>query len=109
MSLVPIVSSRTGTLQDFEAIRFVDPLLRADPERAQLIRASLAAGDCIVATDSDGVVGFGILNYTFFGYGFVPLLVVAVSSRRRGIGALLLAEIERRCEKSKLYMSTNRS
>lgn len=103
------MSIRAGTSPDFDGIRFVDPLLRADPERARLIRSSLAAGECIVALDSDEIVGFAILNYTFFGYGFVPLLVVAVSSRRRGVGIRLLAEVERRCLKSKLYLSANRS
>jgi len=103
------MSIRTGTSHDFDGVRFVDPLLRADPDRAQLIRASLSAGDCVVATDGDDIVGFGILNYTFFGYGFVPLMVVAVSSRRRGIGTQLLREIEGRCLKPKLYISTTRS
>lgn len=105
----PPIITRTGTPQDFDGIRFVDPLLRADPERAELIRRSLDAGECIVATDGDDIVGFGILNYAFFGYGFVPLLVVTISSRRRGVGGRLLGEIERRCVKPKLYLSANRS
>jgi ribosomal protein S18 acetylase RimI-like enzyme len=102
-------TTRTGTPEDFEAVRFVDPLLRADPERRELIRSSLAAGACVVAVEGDDVVGFAILNYSFFGQGFVPLLVVSVSSRRRGIGMLLLGEVERRSVKPKLYLSANRS
>lgn len=105
----PTATTRIGTVDDFVAIRFVDPLLRADPERAELIRASLAAGACVVAIEGDEIVGFVILNYSFFGQGFVPLLVVAISSRRRGIGTLLLREVERRCIKPKLYLSGNRS
>jgi ribosomal protein S18 acetylase RimI-like enzyme len=103
------VTLRTATPEDFSGIRFVDPLLRADPERARLIRSSLTAGECVVATDADDVVAFAILNYSFFGQGFVPLLVVSVSIRRQGIATQLLAEIERRCVKTKLYLSTNRS
>ena len=53
--------------------------------------------------------GFAILNYSFFGRGFVPLLVVAAGDRRTGVGTLLLHEVERRCGKDKLFVSANRS
>ena len=66
-------------------------------------------GECIVAVDDEDILGFAILNYAFFGQGFVPLLVVAVANRRSGIGARLLSEVERRCTKPKLYVSANRS
>ena len=100
---------RTATTADAPGIRFVDPLMRADPDRAHLIRSAVSAGECVVAVDGDEVLGFGILNYTFFQQGFVPLLVVGVGSRRTGVGAALLSELERRCRKPKLYISANRS
>ena len=80
-----------------------------DPDRARLIQSALNAGECVVAVDDDEVLGFGILNYTFFQQGFVPLLVVGMGSRRAGIGKALLSELERRCVKPKLYISANRS
>ena len=100
---------RTGTVADLPGVRFVDPLMRADPDRARLIESSLRNGECIVAVDDEEILGFAILNYTFFGQGFVPLLVVAAANRRSGIGARLLSEVERRCTKPKLYVSANRS
>ena len=100
---------RTGTVTDLPGIRFVDPLMRADAERAHLIQSSLANGECVVAVDGDEIVGFAILNYTFFHQGFVPLLVVGLGTRRMGVGAALLSEVERRCTKRKLYVSANRS
>ena len=33
-----------------------------------------------MAADGEDVLGFAILNYTFFNQGFVPLLVVAIAS-----------------------------
>ena len=102
-------SLRTGTLADLPGIRFADPLQRADPERAQLVEDALAQGRCVVAVDTDEVLGFAVLNYGFFGHGFVPLLVVAMANRRAGIATRLLQEIEQRCVKRKLFISTNRS
>jgi GNAT superfamily N-acetyltransferase len=83
--------------------------MRADPERAHLIESALSAGHCVVAVDDAEIAGFAILNYTFFHQGFVPLLVVGIGSRRIGVGRALLSEVERRCRKSKLYISANRS
>src|SRR5438876_4722740 len=106
---ISTVALRTALASDLAGIRFVDPLMRADSERAQLIRSALERGECVLATDDDEILGFAILNYTFFYQGFVPLLVVGVGSRRCGVGAGLLSEVERRCAKAKLYVSANRS
>ena len=91
---------RTASAADLAGIRFVDPLMRADPDRAHLIQSAVSAGECVVAVDEEKTLGFGILNYTFFHQGFVPLLVVGMGSRRLGIGKKLLSELERRqCER----------
>jgi ribosomal protein S18 acetylase RimI-like enzyme len=100
---------RSARACDLAGIRFVDPLMRADPDRAHLIQSAVSAGECVVVVDGDEVLGFGILNYTFFQQGVIPLLVVGMGSRRIGIGKALLSELERRCVKSKLYISANRS
>jgi len=94
---------------DLPALRFVDPLMRADPEREHLIRCSVERGECSVAVDDDDVQGFFILNYALFGHAFVPLLVVAAGDRRRGLATALLAEAERQCVRPKLFISCNRS
>jgi ribosomal protein S18 acetylase RimI-like enzyme len=109
MSDISALMFRTADTGDIPGIRFVDPLMRADPDRAQLIASALQNGGCIVAARGDEIVGFAILNYTFFDQGFVPLLVVGAGSRRRGVATALLAELERRCAKPKLYISTNQS
>ena len=109
VSAPQIHTVRTANGADLAGIRFVDPLMRADPDRAHLIQAAVSAGECVVAVDGEEVLGFGILNYTFFHQGFVPLLVVGIGSRRLGIGKGLLSELERRCTKEKVYISANRS
>jgi ribosomal protein S18 acetylase RimI-like enzyme len=109
LSAHPIYTVRTASATDLVGIRFVDTPMRADPERAHLIESALSAGHCVVAVDDAEIAGFAILNYTFFHQGFVPLLVVGIGSRRIGVGRALLSEVERRCRKSKLYISANRS
>jgi ribosomal protein S18 acetylase RimI-like enzyme len=100
---------RLAVPADFPALRFVDPLIRADRDREHLIRSSLERGECLAAVDDDDVQGFIILNYTLFGHAFVPLLVVAASDRRRGLATALLEEAQRQCVRSKLFISCNRS
>ena len=88
---------RSAKASDLAGIRFVDPLMRADPERAHLIQSALTGGRCVVAADGDEVLGFAILTYIRFRHGFVPLLVVGIGSRRTGIGRAPIAEPQMRC------------
>ncbi|NJN36615.1 MAG: GNAT family N-acetyltransferase [Nitrospiraceae bacterium] len=57
----------------------------------------------------DHVIGFFVLEYSFFGNGFVSLLVVREGSRRRGVGRALLKHAMSICTTAKLFTSTNES
>ena len=100
---------RLAVPADFPALRFVDPLMRADRDREHLVRTSVERGECFVVVDDDDVQGFAILNYSLFGHAFIPLLVVASGDRRRGLATALIEEAERQCVRSKLFISCNRS
>jgi GNAT superfamily N-acetyltransferase len=100
---------RLAAADDLPALRFVDPLMRADRDREHLVRSSVTRGECFVAVDGDDVTGFVILNYALFGQAFVPLLVVGAGDRRRGIATALLQEAERQCVGAKLFITCNRS
>lgn len=99
---------RAAAKSDLPALKFVDPLLRADPDRADIVHAAVEAGGCLVAQDDDEVVGY-LLNGDLLGHRFINLLVVAVGSRRQGVGQALLDEACRRCDRPKLFISCNRS
>ncbi len=103
------ISLRLGATSDLLGILFADPLCKSDPDRARLIQASLARDECVVAIEGDKILGYVILNYSFFGQAFVPLLVVAMANRRAGIGMQLIAEAETRCSREKLFASANES
>jgi ribosomal protein S18 acetylase RimI-like enzyme len=99
---------RLGTVADLPALRFVDPLMRADRDRAQLVQSSVAKGECWIAVDQDEVPGFVVLS-ELLSQRFIPLLVVAAGDRRRGIGTALLRHAMEVCARPKLFISCNRS
>jgi len=94
---------------DLAGLRFIDPLLRADPDRAELVRDSVKQGRCIAALDGEGVAGYAVISNRFLGKPFVDLLIVGPAHRRQGIGTLLLRDAEKRCCGPKLFTSCNRS
>lgn len=100
---------REGRPSDHAQLLQVDELARSQPERAGGLLAALREGECLVAEASGEVRGFVVMNYTFFGFGFIPLVVVGEGSRRSGIGLRLLAAAEARCASTKLFTSTNAS
>lgn len=67
------------------------------------------ASVCLVATIDETVVGYVALDYSFYGNGFIPVLFVAETSRRSGVGTSLMRAVERKCKTPKLFTSTNRS
>lgn len=100
---------REGRPSDHAQLLEVDELARSQPERSGRLLAALREGECLVAEAGGEVRGFVVLNYTFFGFGFIPLVVVGEGSRRAGIGLRLLAAAEARCASTKLFTSTNAS
>jgi len=76
--------------------------------REQICKAVLQE-ECYVAEDVDQIVGFAIMNASFFGYGFIELLIITKEHRRRGTGAALLDYLFRQCKTEKLFASTNES
>lgn len=100
---------RNAAQGDLAGLRFIDPLLRADPDRAELVQDSVKQGRCIAALDGEGVAGYAVVSNRFLGKPFVDLLIVGPAHRRQGIGTLLLRETEKKCGGPKLFTSCNRS
>lgn len=100
---------REGRPSDHAQLLQVDELARSQPERGGRLLDALHEGECLVAEAGGEVFGFVVLNYTFFGFGFIPLVVVGEGNRRAGIGLQLLAAAEARCASTKLFTSTNAS
>lgn len=77
--------------------------------RESLIRQAVGNGECNVVLKEMTIMGFGILDYSFFENGFIKLLIVGSGWRRRGFGRLLVETFKEQCRTEKLFTSTNRS
>ena len=77
--------------------------------RIENISAAINQGECYIAKENAAIIGFAIMNYHFFDFGFVDLLIVAEEHRRRGVGVALLDYLSSQCKTGKLFTSTNES
>ena len=80
-----------------------------DDKQKQFIIDAVSSGHCFVAVVDGNVVGFIVLDYTFYACGFISLLYVHPDFRRQGIGSQLIRHAETICQTEKLFTSTNES
>jgi ribosomal protein S18 acetylase RimI-like enzyme len=100
---------RDATSSDLAAMYAVDHMAAEEGSRRQHIRKWVASGQAIVAVVDDDVCGYAALEYTFFGCGFIAMLMVRKESRRKGVATALVTQLQERCETEKLFTSTNES
>jgi GNAT superfamily N-acetyltransferase len=104
----PIVVSQANA-QDAEAVIALDREARPGADRAEMIRQAIAAGHCHIARLDDCIAGYAILTQSFFGHGFIELLMVHPGYRRYGVATALIHRCEAICPTEKLFTSTNQS
>lgn len=104
-----MISIRPAVENDVDALCSLDLVARQESERRDFIRREVASGNCFVALTGETVIGYGVLNYTFYYNGCIDMLYVHAEYRRRGAGALLLRHMESLCRTPKLFTSTNLS
>lgn len=100
---------RDATLADREQIVALDHLAGSEPGRVQFIDRVLRSATCLVAERAGRPIGYAVLEYTFYGNGFVSMVYVAEPERRRGVGRTLMGALAARCKTPKLFTSTNES
>ncbi len=101
---------RQGLLGDIPQILDLDDVTRSDPALPAFIERVIIAGECYLAEMPHGVVvGYVVLDYTFYKQGFVSQLYVGQGYRRLGAGTLLMKHLEGLCATPKLFTSTNLS
>lgn len=100
---------RTGTPADVDAMIKLDTTAATEEQRRLEIRSWVTSGSAVVADDGSRVAGYAVLEYSFFGQGFIVMLQVAPSHRRRGVATSLVRHIERTRHTPKLFTSTNES
>ena len=100
---------RFANVQDIDGIIAVDSVATADATRAQHIGEWVAGGGTFIALIDQEIVGYAVLEYTFFTYGFITMLIVQEDIRRQGIATALVNQLEKNCRTEKLFTSTNES
>ena len=100
---------RSANYPDADAVIACDPLGRSDLARVNFIHRAVASRACFVGELNGSVVGYGVLEYTFFECGFIRLLAVRDEDRRRGVGSALVRHMEGACKTPKVFTTTGRS
>ncbi|GAA2141636.1 GNAT family N-acetyltransferase [Streptomyces synnematoformans] len=99
---------RRADASDWLVVAGVDSVAASgDEARRASIRRWCEQGSVLLAEDASAPVGYSVLEYTFFEQGFVTMVMVAPTARRRGVGARLLKAAEAACTSPKLFTSTN--
>jgi GNAT superfamily N-acetyltransferase len=104
-----MMSIEQATARDADAICRIDATVLGDMGRNGQFRQWIAAGRCYAARQDGEVVGFAVMDQSFFRQSFVELIVVHPRHQRKGIGEALLLHLEAVCPTEKLFVSTNLS
>lgn len=103
------ISIRPAVESDIEALCSFDLTAQRENERREFIRREVVSGNCSVAVAADKIIGYAVLNYTFYDNGCLDLIYVHSAHRRTGAGAALMRHLESLCQTPKLFTSTNLS
>ena len=98
-----------ATEKDLESIWSLDCMVLGNPSRKDSLNSVVRASQCLIARIGKTMVGFGVLEQSFYGHGFISLLIVHPNHRRRGVATALIRHIESICPTEKLFTSTNKS
>jgi GNAT superfamily N-acetyltransferase len=104
-----MISVRPAIAADIEVLCSFDLIARQEQERREFIRSEVASGNCFVAVTDETVVGYGVLNYTFYHHGCIYVIYIDPAHRRCGAGTALLKHMESLCKTPKIFTSTNLS
>lgn len=100
---------RQAASDDVDVLCQFDHIARFDERRRAFIGRAVADGHCLVAEVGGRVVGYVVLEYSFYEQGFVSLLYVHPDHRRQGVGMALMQSVESACRTFRLFTSTNLS
>jgi GNAT superfamily N-acetyltransferase len=102
------LSIRLAVKTDIGEIFSFEHIAQQSKSRQTFIRHSVAARNCYIAK-YEQIVGYAVLEYSFYEMGFLPMLYVHEDWQRQGIGTGLLKHLESICRTDRLFTSTNHS
>jgi len=99
---------RKAVLEDIGALSDCDIEFGFGSRNEFVERAIRRGGACVLEQEGN-VIGFAVLEYTFFEHGFISSVYVTPAARRTGAGEMLLQYLVTICQTPKLFSSTNQS
>lgn len=102
-------SIRLAISSDSQDLKKIDTVVPTEPSRVEMIDKWLRDEIVHVAELDGQVVGYGVFNHAFFHQGQVEMLMIHVDHRGKQIGEKILKTMEKICDTSKLYVTTNSS
>ncbi|MEK8035001.1 N-acetyltransferase [Ideonella sp. DXS29W] len=103
------LSFRRAVEADLPLLYECDPHSKVHESRRLELRRMVQQNSCLLAVAGSRPLGFAMLEYSFFGNGFIPLICVATEHHGNGVGLALLRELELQCYTAKLFNSANAS
>ena len=100
---------RQALRDEFDSIYAIDNTPGDEEERRKLILKSLDEDNTYIALRNNQIIGYIILEHSFFNRGFISMLFVELYHRRSGIGSALIQYIEGFCKSDRIFTSTNSS
>jgi GNAT superfamily N-acetyltransferase len=102
-------SIRPYANEDIEQLWALDPIAQESSDRRTFIQRSVEWQACFVITSNEDIIGYSVLEYSFYEQGFVAILYTRPDYRHQGAGSLLMEHMESICQTAKLFTSTNLS
>jgi len=87
----------------------LDHMAAEEKARVGFIVNSVENQCCWIIEEDQRILGYGILEYNFFSFGFIRMLYIDQEHRRHGLGRKMMLHLERICKTAKLFSSTNQS
>ena len=94
---------------DIPAICAFDHIAQIREDRRKFIRKAVGDGIAHVALVDGAIVGYTVLEHSFFARGFIAMLYVHPDHRRAGVATALIRCAEGLCTSDRIFTSTNQS
>jgi GNAT superfamily N-acetyltransferase len=93
-----MISIRPANANDIDVLISFDLIARRENERREFIRRVVNSGECFVAAQDEKVIGYAVLNYTFYHIVLTCFTSIHSGYRRSGAGAALVQHLESLCQ-----------
>lgn len=100
---------RKASKADQAAISNCDSIAAKDPARVLQIKDWLEHDLVLLAELKTKVIGYGVLNHSFFRQATIEMLMIHTEYRGQAVGQELMTALEKLCSKEKLWVTTNLS